>query len=50
MTTAIAEIDMPEAEQAVSEITPVEVAAPALSPRVLELIQPIGSSGTGEKM
>ena len=48
MTTAIAEMDMPEAEQAVSEITPVEVAAPALSPRVLELIQPIGSSGTGE--
>ena len=45
MTEAIAEIDTPEAERAVPEA---EAAAPSLLPQVLELIQPIGSNGTGE--
>jgi type VI secretion system protein VasJ len=48
MTAAVAEIDMPQAEQVAPETILVDVAAPALSPRVLELIQPIGSNGTGE--
>jgi type VI secretion system protein VasJ len=48
MTAAVAEIEMTEAEQAAPGTKLVEVTAPALSPRVLELIQPIGSSGTGE--
>jgi type VI secretion system protein VasJ len=46
MTTAIAETEM--AETSTLENSVVEAAAPSLSPRVLELIQPIGSSGAGE--
>jgi|GEM_PF-2458442 type VI secretion system protein VasJ len=46
MIAAVAEIDRPNIEQA--ETTLVEVAVPALSPQVLELIQPIGSNGSGE--
>ncbi|MDO8989122.1 MAG: type VI secretion system protein TssA [Sideroxyarcus sp.] len=44
--TAVAEIGLAEAEAGAPEAMP--TAAPALPKQVLELIQPVGSNGTGE--
>ncbi|MBU1482077.1 MAG: TssA family type VI secretion system protein [Gammaproteobacteria bacterium] len=48
MTAAIAEMDRTEAEGAAPETIAVEAAVSPLPAKVLELIQPIGKTGTGE--
>ena len=48
MTNAIAEADAAEHETAEPEVSEVVTPVPSLPTKVLELIQPIGDSGTGE--